>query len=109
MIKMNAFAKQVGISPVYLSYLENSKRPAPSEKVLKTIIDQLDLNSYDAEKIILLAAETHHKPAIPMDIIEYIHNNEHVIYALRKAKEYSISEDAWLKFIDQASTEHSSD
>ena len=27
---------------------------------------------YDAEKIILLAAETHHKPAIPMDIIEYI-------------------------------------
>ena len=72
MIKLNAFAKMVGISPVYLSYLENGKRPAPSDKVLKTIIEKLNLNETESDVLLLLAAETHHHSTIPSDLIDYI-------------------------------------
>lgn len=99
MIKLNAFAKMVGISPVYLSYLENGKRPAPSNRVLKMIINKLDLDIKEAERLLQLAAETHHHSTIPSDIIDYINNTKYVVEALRIAKEINVSETMWIDFI----------
>lgn len=106
MIKLNAFAKLVGISPVYLSYLENGKRPAPSNQVLNNIILHLVLDSSDTEKLLLLAAETHHRPALPNDLIDYINKNKYVLDALRTAKEHDVSDIVWQDFIDRVKSEY---
>lgn len=100
MIKLNAFAKLIGISPVYLSYLENGKRPAPSDKVLNAITKQLSLSPSDTEKLLLLAFETHNNKTIPSDLIDYINNTEYVIEALRTAKEYDVPGIIWLDFLN---------
>lgn len=101
MIKLNAFAKLIGISPVYLSYLENGKRPAPSDKVLKAIIEKLNLNESETDVLLLLAAETHHHSTIPSDIVDYINNTKYVVEALRMAKEQGVTESEWLEFINR--------
>lgn len=106
MIKLNTFARMVGISTVYASYIENGKRPAPSNKVLNSIISVLQLSKEEIETLFLLAAKTHHRPAIPTDLIEYVNNNESVIYALRIAKKYHASEREWLVFINRIITNH---
>ena len=95
MIRLNTFAKFIGISPVYLSYIENGKRPAPSEKVLHEIIKSLDLKAVEAEKLLLLAAETHNRPALPDEIVDYINNNEYVMSALNTAIKYKASDTIW--------------
>lgn len=109
MMKLNAFAKLVGISPVYLSYLENGKRPAPSNKVLNAIIFHLLLNSSDTEKLLLLAAETHHRPALPDDLIDYINKNKYVVDALRTAKNHNSSDIVWKDLIKRIKSEHFED
>ena len=106
MIKLNAFAKLVGISPVYLSYLENGKRPAPSDRVLKMIINKLDINAKDTEKLMQLAAETHHRPGFPDDLIDYVNNSEYVLDALRSAKEHDVSDIVWQDFIERVESEY---
>lgn len=109
MIKLNAFAKMVGISPVYLSYLENGKRPAPSDRVLKMIINKLDFNAKEAKILQQLAAETHHRPGFPDDLIEYVNNNEHVLDALRTAKEHNVSDIVWQDFIERVESKRFKD
>lgn len=106
MMKLNTFAKLVGISPVYLSYLENGKRPAPSKKVLNDIILHLFLDSSDAEKLLLLAAETHHRQALPDDIIDYISKNKFALDALRIAKKHNVSDVVWRDLINRIKSEH---
>lgn len=100
LIKLNTFARLVGISPVYESYIETGKRPAPSANVLNNIIKQLHLTSEETEKLLLLAAETHHRPAIPSDLIEYINENDYIVETLRMAKEHNITENTWLNFMN---------
>lgn len=106
LIRLNAFAHMVGISAVYASYLENGKRPAPSDKILKAMIEQLGLDASEAEKLTLLAAETHHRPTLPSDIIKYINENECVYLALRTAIDNNVSENTWLEFMDQVINPH---
>ncbi len=106
MIKLNSFAKLIGISPVYLSYLENGKRPAPSDRVLKAIIEKLNLNEAESDVLLLLAAETHHHSAIPSDLIDYINNTKYVTEALRIAKEHNVSDFVWQDFIDRVKSEY---
>ncbi len=104
-IKLNTFARLVGISAVYESYIETGKRPAPSPGVLNKIIKQLRLSTEETEKLLLLAAETHHHPTIPSDLIDYINENDYIIETLRLAKEYQITEKTWLEFMNQITTE----
>ena len=105
-IKLNTFAGMIGISPVYLSYLENGKRPAPSNRVLNAVIRHLQLDTADTEILLSLAAKTHHKPTIPNDVIDYINNNEHVIYALREAKKHHVPDSVWRDFIIRIKLDH---
>ena len=99
MLKLNVFARLVGISTVYASYLENGKRPAPSRKILDSIISVLRLSPEEADRLLLLAAETHHSPALSPDLIDYINNTEYVSTALRIAKDHDADERDWMDFI----------
>ena len=99
MLKMNALAGMIGISAVYESYLETGKRSAPSEKVLNAIVRALDLDPEEEEKLIRLAAETHHSTSLPYDLIEYINKNKCVAAALRVAKDHDIPDEMWSGFM----------
>lgn len=49
-VSLRKFAEQVGISPVYLSNLENDRMPAPKDDVVSSIARQLHLNEADTMK-----------------------------------------------------------
>ena len=101
MIKLNVFAHKIGISTVYASYLESGKRPAPSERILNAIVEQLSLDPAETEKLMRLAAETHRRPSLPADMIKYISENEIVYQAIRTAMERQVPAEAWQSFIDR--------
>ena len=46
-ISLRKFADQIGISPVYLSNLENDRMPAPKDEVVSTMARLLKQICYD--------------------------------------------------------------
>jgi HTH-type transcriptional regulator, competence development regulator len=41
------FARRVGLSPAYLSRIENEKEPPPSEKVIERLAEALEADKYE--------------------------------------------------------------
>lgn len=97
-IRLNAFAKMVGISTVYASYIESGKRPAPSRKILQNIADTLSLSPEDFDKMLTLAELSRNKSSFPENIWNYISERPYVIETLRLAVKYDVSEDQWTTF-----------
>ena len=98
MIKLNQFAKQIGISNVYLSYIESGKRPAPSTPILNNIADVLNLSSSETTLLYSLAALSHNHGDFPQDLLDYINSRPYIIVALRKSMENNATEKDWLVF-----------
>lgn len=96
-IKLNAFAKAIGISSVYASYIENGVRPAPSEKVLSRIPSVLNMNDSEIALMYSLAAFTHPKIKLPDDVLQYIGTRESVVDALRVAKSLDVPDSEWIE------------
>lgn len=57
-ISLRAFSKMVGVSPEYLSKIENNLRSAPRDIILEKIADKLSLSLGDREILFDLAAES---------------------------------------------------
>ena len=98
MIKLNQFAKQIGISNVYLSYIESGKRPAPSKSILKNIVDVLDLSDSETSRFYSLAALSHNHGDFQSDLIDYIGSRPYIIVTLRTSMENNATEQDWLAF-----------
>ena len=98
MIKLNAFAKQLGISNVYLSYIERKKRPAPSKAILQKIEAALHLSEDDAALMYSLAALSRSKSEFPSELIEYISRRPYVVETLHIAIENNAGEKEWAAF-----------
>lgn len=102
---LRGFAKEIGISPAFLSDLENGNRefPANSKKnpeLLKTIILKLNLNKQDAELMTKLADESMLlKDKISIEVREYLQNVPLAQQALRKAQENNVTNDERNEFI----------
>lgn len=93
--KLKTFAKLVGISPVYESYIENGKRPAPARLILESMAKVLELSSAESAELRRLAAATHSKYDLPDDVVEYLANRPDVIDILRIAAKNDISKEDW--------------
>ncbi len=65
-VSLRKFAEQVGISPVYLSNLENDRMPAPKDDVVSSIARQLHLNEADTAMLYDLAAKAKNSTVVPM-------------------------------------------
>ena len=98
MIKLNVFASQIGISNVYLSYIETGKRPAPSKPILDNIAKALSLSKDDTILMHSLAALSHHKNDFSADLIEYINSRPYVMETLQLAITKNAAEDEWIAF-----------
>ena len=105
-LKLKAFAGLIGISPVYESYIECGKRPAPTAKILDRMVSALSLSPAETETLMHLAAASHSDIALPQDLVEYISGRKYVCSAIRIAKEYNADEQDWLDFISRITEKH---
>jgi transcriptional regulator with XRE-family HTH domain len=100
-ISLRRLTEIVDMSPVHLSNLENDRRPAPKEDMLKKLIQVLLLNSAEQTELYELAAKSKAIPSVPQDLPEYIAQNELARVALRTAKETGATDKEWQEFINK--------
>lgn len=105
-ISLRTFSNMIGISPEYLSKLENGLRAAPRDEVLNRIADKLSLSSGEKEKLFDLAAESKSNLSLASDLVKYIHENEIVHKTLRMAKRCKLAPEEWQEIFDNICENH---
>lgn len=105
-ISLRNFSKIIGISPEYLSKIENNLRPAPKDIILEKIADKLSLSIEEREMLFDLAAESKVKLSLASDLVEYIRENEIVHKTLRIAKRCKITTEEWQEIFDNISKKY---
>lgn len=98
MIKLHVFASQIGISNVYLSYIETGKRPAPSNPIIVKIKQALNLNENETATLYSLALLSHSKKGFPPDLLDYICSRPYIMDTLRLAVKNNADEALWSQF-----------
>ncbi len=98
-ISLRKFSEQVGISPVYLSNLENDRMSAPKDEVVSTIAKLLLLDEADTTLLYDLAAKTKNNAVVSQDLPDYIMERDIVRIALRTAKDVDATDEEWQDFI----------
>lgn len=102
---LRGFAKELGISPAFLSDLESGNRviPANSKKypnLLNKIISTLKLDQNDTDLITKLADESMlSKDKVSIEVRNYLQNVPLAQQALRKAQQNNISNEEREEFI----------
>ncbi len=84
--KASTLAAEVGVSRAYFSEIERSVRGAPSDEVLVALTEKLKLTEAQSAVFYDLAAKTKVRPTVPMDIEEFLLNDDKAVKFLRKAK-----------------------
>ncbi|MDR1629532.1 MAG: helix-turn-helix domain-containing protein [Oscillospiraceae bacterium] len=100
-ISLRYLVELLDLSPVHLSNIENDRRPAPKDEVLKRIIEVLQLNKQEQIEMYELAAKSKDIPTVPGDLPEYISANELARVALRTAKDVDATDNEWIEFIEK--------
>lgn len=95
---LRGLASKTDISPVYMSNIENDRRPAPSREYLDRIVSVLQLEKDDTETLYDLAARSK-EDAVSGDLPGYIMQRDVVRIALRTAKDVDATDEEWLEFI----------
>lgn len=92
---LREFSRMIGISPEYLSKIENGLRSAPNEDILNKISNKLVLDIEEKEELYDLAAQSKSNLSLASDLIEYIQENEMLHKVLRIANRYKLSNKEW--------------
>ncbi|MDR1565105.1 MAG: helix-turn-helix domain-containing protein [Oscillospiraceae bacterium] len=100
-ISLRRLTELLEMSPVHLSNLENDRRPAPKEDMLRKMIEVLRLDHEEQTLLFELAAKSKAIPSVPQDLPEYIAKNELARVALRTAKETGATDKEWQDFINK--------
>lgn len=95
-----ALAAKLDLSPVYLSNIENDRRPAPTRAYLERLEQELHLSKVETEQMLDLAAKSQNN-RVSADLPDYIMDREIVRAALRTAKEADATDQEWQEFIDR--------
>ena len=98
-ISLRKFAEQIGISPVYLSNLENDRMPAPKDDVVSKMAKLLLLDEAETTMLYDLAAKTKNNTVVSQDLPDYIMDRDIVRVALRTAKDVDATDEEWQEFI----------
>ncbi|MCR5149697.1 MAG: helix-turn-helix domain-containing protein [Clostridiales bacterium] len=99
-INLRKLAELVNIAPAYLSDIEKGKRNSPSAEKMDRIAEVLGLSKDEIEVMRDLAANDRPNNVAP-DISEYVTSNESVRVALRKARALNLSNQDWIKIIEE--------
>lgn len=95
MLKLNTFAKQIGISNVYLSYIETDKRPAPSHPVLQRMSVELQLSPDEESYMYSLAELSRRRVDFSDDVWGYVASRPYVYETLRLAAKNDVTKEQW--------------
>ena len=83
-MSLRMLAKELDVSPTYLSDVENNRRNALSYEKLNKIIEILKIDEEEQKILYDLAGEA--KDEIPADVENFVNGNVEVIALLRKMK-----------------------
>ena len=98
-MSLRTLAAKCDLSPMHLSNIENSRRPAPAKEYLNRMMDVLRLDKAERETFYELAAKS--KNAVAEDLPDYINVNNVVQLALCTAKDVDATDDEWQEFIEK--------
>ncbi len=98
-LNLRKLAELANIAPAYLSDIEKGRRYSPSPEKMDRIAKALELTD---EEILVMKdiAATDRPNNVAPDISEYVTKNESVRVALRKARELNLSDQDWIKIIE---------
>ena len=99
-LSLRSLAAKLEVSPVYMSNMENDRRPAPAKEKLDHLIEILSLRQEDVERLLDLAARSRTRQ-VSADLPEYIMERDIVRAALRTAKEVDATDEEWQEFINR--------
>ena len=99
-LSLRTLAAKLDLSPVYLSNIENDRRPAPTRAYLERLEQELHLNKAETEQMLALAAKSQNN-RVSADLPDYIMDREIVRAALRTAREADATDQEWQDFIDR--------
>ena len=99
-LSLRTLAAKLDLSPVYLSNIENDRRPAPTRAYLERLEQELHLSKVETEQMMDLAAKSQNN-RVSADLPDYIMDREIVRAALRTAKEADATDQEWQEFIDR--------
>ena len=99
-LTLRGMAAKLGLSPVYMSNIENDRRAAPSQEYLERMAMLLQLDKPEREWLLDLAAKSQNN-RVSADLPDYIMDREIVRAALRTAKEADATDQEWQEFIDR--------
>ena len=99
-LSLRTLAAKLDLSPVYLSNIENDRRPAPTRAYLERLEQELHLNKVETEQMLDLAAKSQNN-RVSADLPDYIMDREIVRAALRTAREADATDQEWQDFIDR--------
>lgn len=99
-LSLRGLAAELEVSPVYMSNLENDRRPAPAKEKLDRLMEILVLGKADRERLLDLAARSRRRQ-VSADLPEYIMERDIVRAALRTAREVDATDAEWQAFIDR--------
>lgn len=99
-LTLRGMAAKLDLSPVYLSNIENDRRPAPTRAYLERLEQELHLSKVETEQMLDLAAKSQNN-RVSADLPDYIMDREIVRAALRTAREADATDPEWQDFIDR--------
>lgn len=104
---LRAFAADIGVTPGYISDIENDRRDPPGKELLDKMADVLSITGPDLVMFYDLAGKG--RQEVSPDLPDYIMNSDYsdtIRLALRTAKDSGASLDDWLRFIEDVKMKH---
>lgn len=100
-LTLRNLAEILKLSHVYISNIENERRPAPKGAVLDRLPEIFGLNKEETELMYDLAAQSRERVSVSGDLPEYIMEKDIVRVALRTAKDVDATDEEWQEFIEK--------
>lgn len=99
-ISIRTLASLAGISPTYVSNIENGWRPAPSMEVVRRLAEAFDLS--EKEKLLFYDISAIGRSGmVAVDVAEYIKSSSVANDAIRSLMEIGIMDEDWQNFVAQ--------
>lgn len=102
-LSLTQLAEQLGITPYYISYLENGQKRNPSRKVMARLFITLKMSKDEIEHFLDLHAQA--VGCVSYDVVDFIMSNKEILQAVRAARDNPEAVPNWNDFIEKIKKE----